>query len=161
MVVSRARFFSSVLLLSFVAAGLAASQVEGGQVAGERVKLERFLTKLKNDAGLPVKRVTCERYSEMVRTQLRWQCRIVYKYGPSERVWTTKMVRGGPFEMWYDDRPPPAGAWYRDCLKSETKRYCRRIGRRQIRACMDRPSDYRLCREIVYGHALKPKTGSG
>lgn len=147
-----------VLLLGLVLAIVLTNQVEGSQGIGKRAKLELFLTQLKNGAGLPVQKVRCSSYSDENRPQLKWQCRITFKYGPHTQVRTSQMEKGGPVEMWYDAPPPPAGAWYRDCQRTETKRYCRRIGRKQIRACMDRPSDYHQCRNMVYGHLPKSRS---
>lgn len=147
---------AAILLLGGAASAVGA---EAGSGASTQLtaKVERKVVKREETANRAVDSVRCKHHPSMDdrsgRKLLRgYKCRVRYGFGADVWQWEFVDEKG---ESWWGmsiNTPWYNGDWYVDCRQTETKGFCLKLGKRQMRACMDLPSQRGYCFRIVYGY---------
>lgn len=152
----------SIVIAFFVLGGSSGAAAAGDESALLQAKVERRVMKMENEFGLPVDSVRCRHHQKdddlnSSPPLKAFKCRIRYSFGADHWEWNYADASGELHwgqtvgSPWYN------GDWLVDCRQTESKGFCAKLGKRQMKMCWP-PTDVKYCHSLVYGN-VDPRTG--
>jgi len=158
----------SVIVVSFLLGGgwsaTAAESGSAGSISLQAKKVEREISTMETRGGRSTDSVRCKRgifrdWDAGMGKLKAFKCRIRYDFGSDTWEWAYWLPKFGHISIMESIRTPGyRGDWYVDCRQTESKGFCLKSGKRQMRGCMDSDDDRGYCFRVIYGH-VNLKTG--
>ena len=167
MIKGKSLFIGSVvagLIALGVVPSISADSTATAASPGLIAKVERDLVKTERGWGLPIDSARCRlterpEFDAGIGALKTFKCGVRYRFGSDHWLFAYWLKsRQHISAMMSISTPWYNGDWYVDCRQTETKGYCLDLGERQMRSCMDRPSDRGYCLSVVYG-SVDVRTG--